>query len=134
MKKLNFILTVYFTLIVGLLLSQDYEIYVSDAVQPYRIYKFDRDGQNGEVFIDEQLNWPQDIVFIGDTVVLISSLNSGRITKHDARTGDYIENFATGIGGPTRMKVKNDTLFVLQWNRPGAVQENVLIYKLDGTY
>jgi hypothetical protein len=85
------------------------EIYVSDANNfspPWKILKYDENGENPQTFINTNLAWPQDIVFLEDQhVVLISNLNSGRITKYNSSTGDYIENFATGISGPTRMKI-----------------------------
>jgi len=116
--------------------SQDIEIYVSDAMNfsspPWKILKFDENGENPEVFINDQLAWPQDILFLEDQqVVLISNLNSGRITKHSSSTGAYIEDFATGIGGPTRMKIGADSLlYVLQWSGNGKVRR----YQLDGTF
>jgi len=116
--------------------SQDIEIYVSDAMNfsspPWKILKFDENGENPEVFINDQLAWPQDILFLEDQqVVLISNLNSGRITKHNSSTGAYIEDFATGIGGPTRMKIGADSLlYVLQWSGNGKVRR----CQLDGTF
>ena len=112
------------------------EIYVSDAGNfnnpPWQILKYDENGENPEVFIDEELAWPQDILFIEDqSVVLISNLNTGRITKHNAETGSFIEDFANGIGGPTRMKIGPDNLlYVIQWAGSGLV----LRYQLDGTF
>ena len=116
-------------------LAQDFEIYVSDAGDfngDFQIVKFDQNGENPEVFINEHLAWPQDIVFLEDQgVVLISSLNSGRITKHDATTGEFIDDFDTGISGPTRMKIGADSLlYVLQWQGNGRI----LRYELDGTF
>lgn len=111
-------------------------IYVSDAgnfeVGPWKIFKYDENGQNPEVFIDEDLAWPQDIVFLEDNnEVLISNLNSGKINRHNATTGALLNSFATGIGGPTRMKIGPDNLlYVLQWSGNGSV----LRYQLDGTF
>lgn len=112
------------------------EIYVSDAADfnngPFFIYKYDEDGGNAEKFIDRNLAWPQDIVFLEDkNEVLVSNLSSGLITKYDINTGEYIGNFATGISGPTRMKIGADNLlYVLQWNN----SEPVLRYNLDGSF
>ena len=114
---------------------QSYEIFVSDAgnfsTGPWQILKYDEDGSNGEVFISANLSWPQDIVFLEDQgVVLISNLNTGRITKYNATDGSYISNFATGLSGPTRMKIGADSLlYVLQWSGNGKV----IRYQLDGT-
>lgn len=116
--------------------GQDLEIYVSDAGNfsnpPWKILKFDENGENPEIFIDTVLAWPQDIVFLEDQqVVLVSNLNSGRITKYNSSTGDYIGNFATGIAGPTRMKIGADSLlYVLQWSGNGKVRR----YQLNGTF
>jgi hypothetical protein len=64
-------------------------------------------------------------------VVLISNLSSGKITKYNATTGAYISDFASGIGGPTRMKIGPDSLlYVLQWIGDGLVRK----YNLDGTF
>jgi hypothetical protein len=112
------------------------DVYVSDAGNfnnpPWQILRFDGDGENPSVFIGDELDWPQDILFLDDFgTVLISNLGSGRITRHDASTGAYIDDFATGIGGPTRMKIGPGSLiYVLQWNGNGRV----LQYGLDGTF
>lgn len=111
-------------------------IYVSDAVGfdtgPWNIYRYDEDGQNPIVFIDSGLAWPQDILFLEDeNQVLISNLNSGEINRHNANTGALIGSFATGINGPTRIKIGPDNLlYVLQWAGNGRV----LRYQLDGTF
>ncbi len=111
------------------------EIYVSDAGinsgPPYQILRFNENGQNPRVFTNEQLSWPQDIIFLEEQgVVLISNLNSGRINRHNVNTGEFIDFFASGISGPTRMKIGPDNLlYVLQWRGNGRV----LRYELDGT-
>ena len=116
--------------------AQGIEIFVSDAGNfsspPWQILKFDQNGQNPVTFIHNNLNWPQDILFVEDSGwVLISNLGSGRITKHNATTGTFISDFATGIGGPTRMKIGADSLlYVLQWNGNGKV----LRYSMDGSF
>lgn len=111
-------------------------IYVSDAGKfespPWQILKYDENGNNPKVFISTNLAWPQDIVFLENTeVVLISNLNSGLINRHNATTGAFIDNFAIGNSGPTRMKIGSDNLlYVLQWGGNGLV----LRYELDGTF
>jgi WD40 repeat protein len=63
--------------------------------------------------------------------MLVSNLNTGTISKFDATTGAFLSEFATGIGGPTRMALGPDTLlYVLQWAGNGKVKR----YKLDGTF
>jgi hypothetical protein len=116
--------------------GQVFDIYVSDAGNfqnpPWQILKYDENGENPEVFISQNLDWPQDILFLeGSRTVLISNLNSGDINRHDADTGDFIERFATVVNGPTRMKIGPDGLiYVLQWNNIAPVRR----YELDGTF
>lgn len=113
----------------------NYNIYVSDAGNfdkpPWQILKYDKDGENPEVFIDEALAWPQDILFLEEeNVVLISNLRSGAINRHDATTGEFLSRFAAVPLGPTRMKFGPDSLlYVLQWNDIGKV----LRFQRDGT-
>ncbi len=134
MKKLLLFIFPYL-LFYSISFGQTFDIYVCDGgnfnLPPWQILKFDENGENHEIYIDQELSWPQDIVFIEDqNVVLISNLNTGRITKYNADTGIYIDNFATNIDGPTRMKIGTDNLlYVLQWGMDGKV----LRYQLDGT-
>lgn len=114
--------------------AQDVDIYVSDAGNfdrpPWKILRYDGNGGNPELFINQQLAWPQDILFLENQgVVLVSNLNSGRITRYNAGTGAFLGDFATGIGGPTRMKIGRDGLiYVLQWTGDGRV----LRFRQDG--
>lgn len=116
-------------------LPEGYQVYVSDVPnfdQPsWKIIKYDHNGENPETFTEEELAWPQDLVFLEDRdEVLISNLSSGKINRHNSTTGAYIATFAAEIGGPTRMKVGPDgLLYVLQWAGNGKV----LRYNLDGT-
>ncbi len=124
----------FFLSVFGLLSAQNPAFYVSDAgnynLPPWQILKFDPDGSNPELFISEQLDWPQDILFLEDkNEVLISNLNSGKINRHNASTGAFMSVFASGISGPTRMKIGADNLlYVLQWSGNGRV----LRYDLNG--
>jgi sugar lactone lactonase YvrE len=108
-------------------LGQGYDIYVSDAGNfsqpPWQILKFDENGENPEVFITENLAWPQDIVFVENTnTVLVSNFNSGKIERYNATTGAFIDTFASGIAAPTRMKIGPEgRLYVLQWSGNGRV-------------
>jgi hypothetical protein len=116
--------------------AQELEIYVSDAGNfqnpPWQILKFDENGKNPEVFITQELAWPQDILFLeAQDQVLVSNLNSGRIDRYDIETGNFVGIFADNISGPTRMKVGPDgLLYVLQWSGLGRV----LRYRLDGSF
>ncbi|MDC7994490.1 T9SS type A sorting domain-containing protein [Altibacter sp. HG106] len=132
-------LTLFLWLLAGAIITvsaQGLEIYVSDAGNfnnpPWQILKFDADGSNGEVFITEELGWPQDILFLPDrNEVLISNLTTGLINRHVGRSGDYQNVFAEVDGGPTRMKIGSDGLiYVLQWQGNGRV----LRYQQDGTF
>lgn len=119
-----------------LLYSQTYDIYVCDAGDfnngPWQILKFDSNGENPEIFIENDLFWPQDILFLEDSnFVLISNFLNGKISRYDVSSGTYMNDFAIGIGGPTRMKVGEDNLlYVLQWEGNGLVKR----YSLDGTF
>jgi len=134
MKKLLLPIILYL-LLYSFAIGQNYDMYVCDGGNfnqpPWQILKFDQTGGNPEVYINQELSWPQDIVFIEDQgVVLISNLSTGRITRYNADTGEYIDNFATNIAGPTRMKIGKDSLlYVLQWGMDGKV----LRFELDGT-
>ncbi len=116
--------------------SQTIEIYVSDGgnfnLEPWQILKSDETGENVETFITEELGWPQDILFLEDqNILLVSNLNTGKITKYNIDDGTYVGDFATGIDGPTRMKIGSDSLlYVLQWQGNGKVKR----YQLDGTF
>lgn len=116
-------------------LPEGHQVYVSDVPnfdQPsWKIIKYDHNGENPEVFTEEELAWPQDLVFLEDRgEVLISNLNSGRINRHNSSTGAFIETFAADISGPTRTKIGPDgLLYVLQWGGNGKV----IRYSLDVT-
>ncbi|MAP54720.1 hypothetical protein [Altibacter sp.] len=139
--KNNLLLSIVY-LITGLMLyGQEMAVYVSDAgnfnVGPWQIAKFDADGTFlGALITSENdgIVWPQDIIFLEDEeAVLISNLSTaGIISKHDWATGDFISNFAEGLGGPTRMKVGPDgLLYVIQWD---TTNNKVLRYSLEGTF
>nr|WP_321237329.1 T9SS type A sorting domain-containing protein [uncultured Psychroserpens sp.] len=141
MRKITALAFIFSIQIVFAQLPEGSHLLVSDitaqisSTSAYKILKFDHNGENGVVFTNQQLAWPQDIV-IADIPnegfrVLVSNLSSGRITKYDL-DGNYVGNFATGIGGPTRMRIRNNILYVLQWFNQ-ANPEYVLRFSLDGT-
>lgn len=107
--------------------AQDFDIYVSDAGNfnnpPWQILKYDQNGENPEVFTTERVAWPQDVLFLEDkNEALITNLNTGSIARHNATTGEFINNFATGLSGPTRLKIGPDGLiYVLQWGGTGRI-------------
>jgi len=111
------------------------ELFVSDGARPngggWKILRFSASGTDPQLFTDEQLAWPQDIVILEEEgQVLVSNLNSGRITRYDLDTGAYISDFASGLAGPTRMTFGPDGhLYVLQWNGTNPV----LRFERDGT-
>jgi sugar lactone lactonase YvrE len=137
MKSLKLFFILFLCLTISSVVGQNLYTYVSDAGNfnngPWQIVQFDQNGENPIVYIDDQLGWPQDIVFLEtQDMVLISNLTTGRITKYNSTTGDYIEDFATVTGGPTRMKIGDDgLLYVIQWS--GTVNK-VLRYNLNGTF
>lgn len=113
------------------------EIYVTDAAKfnnggPYKIIRYDEDGGFAETLVTTNLAWPQDIVFLENSgVMLVSNLSSNSIEKFDITTGEYMGTFASVPNGPTRMKIGTDNLlYVLQWNNNGGV----LRYDLDGNF
>lgn len=135
MKTLKLLFIFCLSIVTSSMVGQDLYTYVSDAGNftsgPWQIVQFDQNGENPLVYIDEELGWPQDIVFLEtQDVVLVSNLNTGRITKYNSTTGDYIEDFATVAGGPTRMKIGDDgLLYVIQWSN---TVNKVLRYQLNG--
>lgn len=135
-KTLTFLIAL-FAFAVSNLSGQEFDVYISDAGNfnnsPWQIAKFDESGSNGMTLVpSNELGWPQDIVFLEDEdIMLVSNLNLGTITRFNASTGAKIDEFATGIGGPTRMKIGADgLLYVLQWSNNTKVQR----YELDGTF
>lgn len=134
-KKIFLLLSFLAACLLAPLAAQQFHVYISDAGNfqdpPWQILKYDDTGANGEVFISDHLDWPQDILFLESAnEVLISNLNTGRISRFNATTGAFIGEFATGLGGPTRMKIGPDgLLYVLQWQGNGKVRR----YNLDGS-
>jgi len=133
-KALGWILSL--SLLTPYAMAQEFELYVVDIglnrQAPWQVLKYDENGQNPEVFINTELNRPQDIVFLEEKgTAIVSNLLGGNITRYDAETGEYIDDFATGIGQPTRMKIGPDgLLYVLQWAGNGKVWR----YDLDGNF
>jgi hypothetical protein len=132
----SFLRILFLSLISSHALGQAFDFYVvdigPDRGPPWQVLKYDENGKNPEVFIDSELSRPQDIVFLEkEGTALVSNLQSGRITRHDATTGAYINDFASGIGQPTRMKIGTDNLlYVLQWGGNGRVWR----YDLSGDF
>lgn len=140
MKRLRHIATLLLLLITAGISAQNMAVYVSDAGNfssgPWQIAKFDENGSFEGALMnnDDGIVWPQDIIFLdSEEAVLISNLSTaGIISKHEWDTGNFIENFAEGLGGPTRMKIgPDDKLYVLQWSN---TNNKVLRYELDGTF
>lgn len=128
---------------ISVLAQTDYFIFVSDAggfnSPPWQILRYDLNGDNPVVFIpsqtfeDQNVGWPQDILLLEDqNVILISCLVGNRITRHNANTGEYIDDFAAVAGGPTRMKIgPDDLIYVTQWS---VGTNRILRYEQDGTF
>lgn len=135
MKALKLLLILLFTTSVGF--AQDIKMYVSDAagfnVGPWYIYQYDEDGSNPITFIDEELGWPQDILFLPSrNEVLVSNLTTNRITRYVGSTGDYLGDFAVVPGGPTRMKLGDDGLiYVVQWS---TTDNKIKRYDIAGNF
>jgi hypothetical protein len=138
--KLKAVITLCILLNTSFLFSQDVGVYVSDAGNfqspPWFIWQFTETAENPVLLLDENdgIVWPQDILFIDDDdTVLISSLSSeGIIQRYSATTWEFIENFAEGINGPTRMEIGPEGyVYVLQWSN---TDNKVLRYEIDGTF
>jgi hypothetical protein len=132
---------VHFLLLCSLLwcssvFAQPYDIYVVDAGNfsqpPWQILKYDRNGLNPQVFITENLAWPQDMVFLEATnTVIVSNFNSGRIDRYNADSGKFIDIFTSNVIAPTRMKIGSDNLlYVLQAGGNNRVRR----FQLNGTF
>jgi len=144
MKKLQNLLIVSLLLITFQGISQEVEVWISDAGgfnnPPWFIYKSDINGNNLTEVMNQsnQIKWPEDIIFLEEeNTVLISNITStspasGYISRHDIKTGVFLGYFAEDLSGPTRMKIGPDGfLYVLQW---GNTNNRVLRYELDGTF
>jgi len=137
---LKFVLTLSVLLTSTTLLSQEIGVFVSDAGNftnpPWYVWQFNAGGENPVQLLDENdgIVWPEDLLFLEDQdVVLVSSLSQdGIIGKYNSNTWEFIENFAEGVNGPTRMKIgPDDFIYVLQWY---AGNNKVLRYEQDGTF
>lgn len=110
------------------------EIWVSDAANfdkaPWQIIKYDENGENPKVFTAKNVSWPQDILFLEDqSIVLVSNGITGNIAKFNINTGEFVGNFASGMGLPNRMKIRDNLLYVLQWGGNMKVRR----FQLNGT-
>lgn len=111
--------------------------YISDAGNfqqggPYQILRYDEDGSNGQVFIKNGLDWPQDILFLPNkNQMLVSNLKSNSVEVFDSESGELLGRFITGIEGPTRMRIgKDGMIYILQWRGDGKVKK----YELTGKF
>ena len=120
----------------GAALAQDAGLYVVDIgpnrQPPWQVIRYDADGGNPQVFINTQLNRPQDIIFLEHRgSAIVSNLLGNNITEYDAESGAFIRVWASGIGQPTRMEIgPGNLLYVVQWAGNGRVWR----YDLDGNF
>lgn len=110
------------------------ELYVIDIGNfdkgPWKIIRYNGEGGDPKTVIGSGLSWPQDIIFLEDRgEMLVSNFVTGLIQRYDIETFEKKANFATGIGSPTRMKIKDGLLYVVLWQGNGKVRR----YQLDGT-
>lgn len=114
--------------------SQEVLVYASDRANN-AVNKYDVNGNFLEVFIPSNsggLSNPQDLVFHPDGTVLISGFFNNTILRYDLETGDYLGPFSNGypIQGATRMELRDDLIYVLQWNS----NYQVIRFDLDGNF
>ncbi|MFM9950992.1 MAG: helix-turn-helix domain-containing protein [Saprospiraceae bacterium] len=66
--------------------AQNFHVYISDAAgfqnPPWKIFKFDENGANGQVFISDHLAWPQDILFLENELRLADLATYLDISRH----------------------------------------------------
>jgi len=138
--KLKILITLCILFNASFLFSQDVGVYVSDAGSfdnpPWFVYQFDENGENPVELLNENdgINWPCEILFIDedDTVLVSNSYQNGTIQRFSATTWEFIDNFAEGLNGPTRLKIGPDGyVYVTQWF---SNQDRVLRYETDGTF
>ena len=98
------------------------------------------DGVTGDFlgnFIDSAsggLNTTQDLLYISDSVLLVTGLNNTAIKKYNGNTGEYIGDFSSGYSlvKPTKMSIGPDNkIYVSQW---GQVQNKVARFSMDGNF
>ena len=81
-KKALFLTALLAACFLAPLAAQNFHVYISDAGgfqnPPWKIFKFDENGANGEIFISDHLAWPQDILFCSKATFFAVSTSAMR--------------------------------------------------------
>ncbi len=80
------------------------------------------------------LNTTQDILFLSDSVLLVTGINNNTIKKYNGITGAYLGDFTTGylLANPTKMSLGKDGLiYVSQW---GTSQNKIVRFNQSGVF
>lgn len=80
------------------------------------------------------LNTTQDLLFMSDSVLLVTGINNSTIKKYNGVNGAYIGDFTTGysLANPTKMSIGRDGLiYVSQW---GASQNKIARFNISGSF
>lgn len=118
-------------------LNPKQEIYVSYARAnggpPYQIVKYDDDGMNPEILANNDLFWPQDLLFLENQppyLLVVSRYQAGIQFKRPYRSG-FSGGFGYELSEPSRVKLGVDgLLYVLQWSG----RANVVRYSTTGEF
>ncbi len=123
-------------------------ISVTPAVYKYNVLVGSRnnhsvkeyDGATGDYlgnFVDSAsggLNTTQDLLYISDSVLLVTGLGNTTIKKYNGLTGAYTSDFSSGYSlvRPTKMSIGPDNkIYVSQW---GQVQNKVARFDMNGNF
>lgn len=118
-------------------LNPKQEIYVSYARAnggpPYQIVKYDDDGMNPEILANNDLFWPQDLLFLENQppyLLVVSRYQAGIQFRRPYRSG-FSGGFGYELSEPSRVKLGVDgLLYVLQWSG----RANVVRYSTTGEF
>jgi hypothetical protein len=98
------------------------------------------DGATGDYlgnFVDSAsggLNTTQDLLYLSDSILLVTGLGNTAIKKYNGKTGEYLGDFSAGytLQKPTKMSIGPDNkIYVSQW---GQVQNKVVRFNMDGSF
>jgi hypothetical protein len=98
------------------------------------------DGTTGDFlgnFVDSAsggLNTTQDLLYISDSVLLVTGLHNTAIKKYDGTTGAYKGDFSSGYSlvNPTKMSIGPDNrIYVSQWS---SAPKKIVRFDMNGNF